>query len=409
MRGEHPRISRRSWPDGWEAVRLEKAGRWLSGGTPSTSNDDYWGGDIPWISSASLKEFRVGKSDRMVTKLGALNGTRLVPEGTVMFVVRGMSLNNEFRIGVTERRVAFGQDCKAIIPTEGIDSTFLAYAIKVQSSKILRMVETTSHGTGRLDTQRLGKLEVGVPLLDEQRRIVAAVAAVSRDIEALELRIRKLLVLRDSSVEQILERISVGEGRPIGKCGSVRSGKQLSPSSVSRGEQLPYLRVANVLNGSIDFNDVNRMYFTKREQESLLLRPGDILLNEGQSLELVGRSAIFRGRKSPMFFQNTLIRFRPHEDLMSEYAQIIFSRWLRFGEFSRIAKQTTSIAHLGADRFARMEFPYIPIAAQREAVKAFARVNARVVTAEAKLVKLKIIRDALAEDLLSGRVRVTDL
>ena len=59
-----------------------------------------------------------------------------------------MSLKNEFRIGIARRQVAFGQDCKAIIPTSGIDGTFLALAMKARSREILGMVDESGHGTG---------------------------------------------------------------------------------------------------------------------------------------------------------------------------------------------------------------------------------------------------------------------
>ena len=159
-------------PAGWRYVPLKDAGTWLSGGTPYTDEPRYWNGDIPWISAASLKDFRINRSDRCVTEAGANAGTRLVPPGTVLFVVRGMSLKKEFRVGVTEREVAFGQDCKAILPRTGIDGKFLAFALKARSRQILGMVDEAGHGTGRLPTDLIFKLPLYVPPQDEQRRIV---------------------------------------------------------------------------------------------------------------------------------------------------------------------------------------------------------------------------------------------
>ena len=125
----------------WPSVRLADTGTWLSGGTPRTSEPEFWGGDIPWISSKSLVSFRVRDSDRRVTSVGAQNGTRLVPRDSVLMVVRGMSLKSEFRMGITRREVAFGQDCKAILPGPGIDPGYLAYAIKAKTPEILELVD----------------------------------------------------------------------------------------------------------------------------------------------------------------------------------------------------------------------------------------------------------------------------
>jgi len=82
-----------------------------------------------------------------------------------------------------------------------------------------------------------------------------------------------------------------------------------------------------------------------------VLRDGDILLNEGHSRELVGRSAIFRGEVRGACFQ-TLVRFRLAPSNLSAFAQRYFQYCLNSGTFAAIAKQTTSIAHLGAQSLA---------------------------------------------------------
>ena len=72
----------------------------------------------------------------------------------------------------------------------------------------------------------------------------------------------------------------------------------------------PYLRVANVYENRIDTSDVLTMHFDDEKFDIYRLEPGDILLNEGQSPDLVGRPAMYRGEIADVCFQNTLIRFR---------------------------------------------------------------------------------------------------
>lgn len=168
----------------------------------------------------------------------------------------------------------------------------------------------------------------------------------------------------------------------------------------------PYLRVANVFSGYIDYSDVLEMNFTPAEREVFGLLPGDILLNEGQSLELVGRSAIFDGPPG-MCFQNTLMRFRPRL-VSSEFAQAVFTYWLATGEFAKVAKQTTSIAHLGADRFARMEFPIPPKDVETRIVRSLGAIADRIRLERERASNLQSIKQGLMEDLLTGRVRVPE-
>jgi len=94
-----------------------------------------------------------------------------------------MSLMNEFRIGITTREVGFGQDCKALIPTESIDPYFLAYAIRAQTQNILGLVDAAGHGTGRLQTDRIESLRIPLPRdIQFQKATVAPVKALDEKI-----------------------------------------------------------------------------------------------------------------------------------------------------------------------------------------------------------------------------------
>lgn len=149
--------------ESWRSIRMGESARWLSGGTPKTTEPSYWDGDTPWISALSLKSPWITDSDRRVTQLGVENGTRVVPRGVTIFVVRGSSLDAEFRIGLTQREVAFGQDCKALLASDGIDPVTLFLAIRSRTSDILALVDHTGHGAGRLATDLITNLLVRIP------------------------------------------------------------------------------------------------------------------------------------------------------------------------------------------------------------------------------------------------------
>ena len=156
-------VYERAVADSDHVVALREAGQWLSGGTPSTSNPSYWGGDVPWISASSMHSFFVATSGRTLTPEGTKNGTRVVPKGTILFVVRGMSLKTDFRIGVAQREVAFGQDCKAIMVDESLPASTIAVGLLSLANDVLGLVDEASHGTGRLQTDRIENLAITLP------------------------------------------------------------------------------------------------------------------------------------------------------------------------------------------------------------------------------------------------------
>ncbi|MBB5934975.1 restriction endonuclease subunit S [Streptomyces zagrosensis] len=242
-----------------------------------------------------------------------------------------------------------------------------------------------------------------IPPLGEQQRIVELINVLSDAKRGIEASIAKLRSVRQGVLLDFMAKIKP-QWTPVSEVGEVRMGKQLSPDSRASGEQYPYLRVANVYAGHIDYSDVNSMGYTKAERAAYGLVPGDILLNEGQSLELVGRSAIYREAPGAFFFQNTLIRFRCGEKVMPEYAQIVFEYWLRAGVFAAIAKQTTSIAHLGGGRFSALEFPLVSLSDQQTLVASVASCDESLRVEADQLAKVRLLKRGLVDDLLSGQV-----
>lgn len=150
--------------------------------------------------------------------------------------------------------------------------------------------------------------------------------------------------------------------------GEVKLGRQRAPQHHNGPHMVPYLRVANVQDGWLDLRDVKHMNFTPAEQETYRLQANDILLNEGQSRELVGRAALFRGEIPDVCFQKTLLRFRSHDVLVAEFALIVFRAYMHGGRFAQAATQTTNMAHLPAIRFAPIEFPLPPLNEQHRII-----------------------------------------
>src|ERR1700732_2236315 len=94
----------------WPVRTIAECATFLSGGTPRKSRSEFWEGDIPWVSSGEMTDRFIRDTALHISEDGAKEGSRLVPENTVLAVVRGMSLAKEFRVSITGREVAFNQD-----------------------------------------------------------------------------------------------------------------------------------------------------------------------------------------------------------------------------------------------------------------------------------------------------------
>jgi type I restriction enzyme S subunit len=190
---------------------------------------------------------------------------------------------------------------------------------------------------------------------------------------------------------------------PISELGEVQAGRQRSPHLKS-GKPRPYLRVANVFDGHIDTQDLLSMRFTDQEFSRYRLRAGDILLNEGQSLHLVGRAAMYDGTPSDVAFQNTLIRFRSGRSIERDFALDTFRHFQSEGIFSEVATQTTSIAHLGVSRFAFLKVALPPRGEQRKIAAILSSVDKAIGRTQAVIDQLGILKEAMTHELLTGGI-----
>jgi type I restriction enzyme S subunit len=168
---------------GWPLRPLGRCAKFLSGGTPSKAVPEYWEGDIPWVSSGEMTQTRIHDTPLRITVDAAQAGSRLVPANTVLGVVRGMSLANEFRVAITKREVAFNQDLKAFACEPDVDPEFLFYALLARRESIRDLSTEASHGTKKLETQVLADFRIAVPDIDIQRRAVRLISAYGDLIE----------------------------------------------------------------------------------------------------------------------------------------------------------------------------------------------------------------------------------
>jgi type I restriction enzyme S subunit len=144
------------------------------------------------------------------------------------------------------------------------------------------------------------------------------------------------------------------------------------------------------------------MHWPPETFERFKLRVGDILLNEGQTPDLLGRPALYRGVPTEVAFTNSLLRFVASDRVLPEFALLVFRRHMRAGRFKRESRITTNIAHLSASRLKPIEFP-IPDMDEQAAIVERAKNNFDAVARQrAELVRAKVRAEQLRGSLLAA-------
>lgn len=165
------------------------------------------------------------------------------------------------------------------------------------SERFFKFAVETSAGSlsPRTHWSHLAQFEFALPSLDLQRRIAEILRAVDAMVCAWEDSLTASNSLRRSHLKSAFGSKNPYPRRAVRETGEVQLGRQRAPKYQTGAHTRPYLRVANVFDGYFDYSDVLEMDFDERDFETFKLEQGDILLNEGQSRELVGRCAIYDG------------------------------------------------------------------------------------------------------------------
>ena len=152
----------------------------IGGGTPKTSNPDYWDGEIPWISVKDFNGERryVGDTEKKITKLGLENSsTKILSKGDIIISARG----TVGELAIIPSDMAFNQSCYGLRAKDFVDSCFLYYLLK-QSVNILKH---NTHGSvfDTITRETFENISIKLPPLPTQQKIAAILSSFDNKIE----------------------------------------------------------------------------------------------------------------------------------------------------------------------------------------------------------------------------------
>ena len=191
-------------PKEWEVHELGAVCTWMSGGTPSKSNPEFWTGEIPWVSPKDMKKFEIGDSEDHISDDAARIGTRFVPAGTVLIVIRGMILAHSFPVCLTTRPVTFNQDIKALVFNGTVEGRFLAYWLVSKASAMIALATESTHGTKRYDMDDLQSVPFGIPCEFEQQTIVSRLDSLANCTRNEQEQLKKLQIVKTGLMQDLL-------------------------------------------------------------------------------------------------------------------------------------------------------------------------------------------------------------
>jgi type I restriction enzyme S subunit len=276
----------------WKNIKISEFATTQSGGTPSTSRDDFWNGDVPWINSGELKDCRISKASKYITKLGLESSSaRLFPKGTVVIALTGATTA---KLGLLEIETSTNQSVTGIIPNNNYDPFFLFY----QLLSLRREILSKSLGTAQphINKRIVDEIIVKLPPLPEQQAIVAKIEELFSELENGKQQLltaqQQLKVYRQSLLKWAFEGKLTNKDLKEGElpkgwkwvklkevASDISDGDHQAPPKSETG--VPFITISNVnkTTSKIDFTDtfkVNIDYY-KNLKANRKPKIGDVL------------------------------------------------------------------------------------------------------------------------------------
>jgi len=174
----------RMLPKAWRYSTLGEIARVTSGGTPDRSNPEYWGGDIPWVTTGEIQFNKITDTVEKITASGLQNSSaKLFPPGTLLMAMygQGKTRGQVAKLGI---EAATNQACAAILLHDNYDPDFY---FQYLSSQYDGLRELGNAGTQKnLNAGILKGVAVPVPPYNEQRRISSILSTWDQAITTAE-------------------------------------------------------------------------------------------------------------------------------------------------------------------------------------------------------------------------------
>lgn len=400
-------------PEDWMIGYLSDFGKVQSGGTPSTTIADYWGGSIAWctpsdITSTPIKY--INSTQRTITDEGLKNSAAIVmPAGSILLCTRATI--GELRINSIP--MATNQGFKNITIDGRGNAEFFYYLLQTKKNSMLEL----AIGSTFLEISKtaLCKIPLQIPIRDEQNRIADALSDIDNLVVVLEKQITKKKAIKQGAMQELL----TGNRRLPGFSGEWRYFNLMKNSKVKARIGWQGLKKSEYLDSGYallvtgtDFDDGRVLwdgchYVTRSRYEqdcNIQLQNNDILITKDGSL---GKAALVQGLTKPATLNSGIFVIRPLQDAYDPvFVYQILSSFVFKNFLDRLSAGST-IIHLYQKDVGKFEFLLPPTIAEQKAIaEALSEMDSDIAALENKLTKYRQVKQGMMQQLLTGKIRL---
>lgn len=417
-------------PEGWDKIILGDYTISYAGGTPSRDNPEFYGGNIPWVSSGEVNQNYINETNEYITQKGLkFSSAKMILKNSILLALYGATAGQVSKLLIN---ATANQAVLAINGNSELLNDYLYYCLNFNKDKILYLAQGS--GQPNLSKALVDKFKVLMPEdIKEQEKIAEILSTVDNAIEKTEQIIDKYKNIKTGMMQDLFTRgiDENGKLRPtyeqapelyketelgwIPKDWDVDTlfnistyvGRGKSPQYCEKNQGYEVLNQACIYWDGIKVN--NTKFLTKKFWESLTevkkAKKGDILINSTGTGTL-GRIAYFDLDREYSYDSHvTLVRLK--ENYCSNYFYYYFciEQFQKQIDIYCVTGSTNQI-ELSKSNLEEQLVIMAPPKEQETVNQKLNQIDDKITKEKDHLEKLKQIKLGLMQDLLTGKVRV---
>ena len=395
-------------PKEWEVKRLGDIADIGSGGTPSKSHSEYWGGTIPWITTSLLNKPYIDSAEVYITEEGLNNSSAKMLDADVLLMAMYGQGQTRGKVAKLQISASTNQACAYINVNMGLVDYVHQYLIAHYEN--IRKVSNDGNQKN-LSLGLISNIQILFPPVHEQRLILDILSLWDTAIEKQSELIEKLKLRKRALMQQLL------------------TGKKRLSGFSGEWKKQTYSSILTEVKRSLkwDEDELYKLISVRRRSEGLFfreslygrdiatknLRPaktGDFLISKMQIVH--GASGLVTDEFDDAKISGSYI------SLVSKDSNILDIRYYNLWSQMPIFYHQTFVSSFGVhiekmtfdlDTFMSFGMPLPPIDEQHAIVSLIESINKEIKLANEKLTNYQSQKRGLMQQLLTGKKRITNL
>ncbi|WP_336938425.1 restriction endonuclease subunit S [Acinetobacter modestus] len=288
-------------PSHWEMWKLSHAYNEIgSGTTPSTSNEENFEGDIPWVTTGELRENVILDTKKKVSQrtIELFPTLRKYPSGSVAIAMYGATIG---RLGIFGVEATTNQACCVMTTSKILNNKYVFYWLQAFKNEIIQL--SSGGGQPNINQEKVASLKISAPIIKDQITVVGFLDYETEQIDTLIAKQEKLIELlkekrqavishavtkglnpnvpmKDSGVEWLGEVPEHWSVIAISKVTQKITNGYVGPTrDILVEDGIPYVQATHIKKGKVNFDNA---YFVREkwsnDHAKSILKKDDVLI-----------------------------------------------------------------------------------------------------------------------------------